>query len=82
VLVVLYTIIFVGYSISVSFRFMTLSLITLVIHYPTVAYAISVALSPKLHAPFADHRSVDGAVGARWMQALKRYLENPLTFML
>jgi len=30
----------------------------------------------------ADHRSVDGAVGARWMQALKRYLENPLTFML
>ncbi|KZT51490.1 pyruvate dehydrogenase [Calocera cornea HHB12733] len=30
----------------------------------------------------ADHRSVDGAVGARWMAALKRYLENPLTFML
>ncbi|KAH7106709.1 dihydrolipoamide acetyltransferase [Auriculariales sp. MPI-PUGE-AT-0066] len=29
-----------------------------------------------------DHRVVDGAVGARWMQAFKRYLENPLTFML
>ncbi|TFY83771.1 hypothetical protein EWM64_g238 [Hericium alpestre] len=30
----------------------------------------------------SDHRSVDGAVGARWLTAFKGYLENPLTFML
>ncbi|KAL4069573.1 dihydrolipoamide acetyltransferase [Scleroderma citrinum] len=30
----------------------------------------------------SDHRTVDGAVGARWMSAFKSYLENPLTFML
>jgi pyruvate dehydrogenase E2 component (dihydrolipoamide acetyltransferase) len=30
----------------------------------------------------ADHRTVDGAVGARWMSAFKGYLENPLSFML
>ncbi|CAK5264974.1 unnamed protein product [Mycena citricolor] len=30
----------------------------------------------------ADHRTVDGAVAARWMSAFKGYLENPLTFML
>ncbi|KII93532.1 hypothetical protein PLICRDRAFT_171273 [Plicaturopsis crispa FD-325 SS-3] len=30
----------------------------------------------------ADHRTVDGAVGARWLQAFRGYLENPLTFML
>lgn len=30
----------------------------------------------------ADHRIVDGAVGARWLQAFKGYMENPLTFML
>ena len=29
-----------------------------------------------------DHRTVDGAVGARWLTAFKGYLENPLTFML
>ncbi|KAN0135755.1 2-oxoacid dehydrogenases acyltransferase (catalytic domain) domain containing protein [Lactarius tabidus] len=29
-----------------------------------------------------DHRSVDGALGARWMSTFKAYLENPLTFML
>lgn len=29
-----------------------------------------------------DHRTVDGAVGARWLGAFKGYLENPLTFML
>ncbi|KAH8988909.1 dihydrolipoamide acetyltransferase [Lactarius akahatsu] len=29
-----------------------------------------------------DHRSVDGALGARWLSAFKAYLENPLTFML
>ena len=30
----------------------------------------------------SDHRTVDGAVGSRWLQAFKGYLENPLTFML
>lgn len=30
----------------------------------------------------ADHRTVDGAVGARWLKAFKGYMENPLTFML
>ncbi|KAI0271329.1 pyruvate dehydrogenase [Gloeopeniophorella convolvens] len=30
----------------------------------------------------SDHRSVDGALGARWLTAFKGYLENPLTFML
>ncbi|CAO1632274.1 unnamed protein product [Jaminaea pallidilutea] len=29
-----------------------------------------------------DHRVVDGATGARWTDALKRALENPLSFML
>ncbi|KAL5535636.1 hypothetical protein ACEPAF_3730 [Sanghuangporus sanghuang] len=30
----------------------------------------------------SDHRTVDGAVGSRWLTAFKSYLENPLTFML
>ncbi|CAL1695381.1 unnamed protein product [Somion occarium] len=30
----------------------------------------------------SDHRTVDGAVGSRWIAAFKGYLENPLTFML
>jgi len=30
----------------------------------------------------SDHRTVDGAVGSRWLSAFKGYLENPLTFML
>jgi pyruvate dehydrogenase E2 component (dihydrolipoyllysine-residue acetyltransferase) len=30
----------------------------------------------------ADHRVVDGAVNAKFLQALKGYLENPLSFML
>jgi len=30
----------------------------------------------------ADHRTVDGAVGARWMSSFKEALENPLSFML
>jgi pyruvate dehydrogenase E2 component (dihydrolipoamide acetyltransferase) len=29
----------------------------------------------------ADHRVVDGAVGAEWLQELKRRLENPLTLV-
>jgi len=30
----------------------------------------------------SDHRSVDGALSARLLGALKGYLENPLTLML
>ncbi|TYJ58540.1 pyruvate dehydrogenase complex dihydrolipoamide acetyltransferase [Cryptococcus floricola] len=30
----------------------------------------------------ADHRTVDGAVGARWLKAFREYLEQPLSFML
>lgn len=30
----------------------------------------------------ADHRVVDGATAARWMQAFKAALQNPLSFML
>ena len=29
-----------------------------------------------------DHRVVDGAVGAQWLQAFKGYLENPATMLL
>ncbi|CAO1633943.1 unnamed protein product [Parajaminaea phylloscopi] len=29
-----------------------------------------------------DHRVIDGATGAKWTDALKRALENPLSFML
>ncbi|KAF7320432.1 Acetyltransferase component of pyruvate dehydrogenase complex [Mycena kentingensis (nom. inval.)] len=30
----------------------------------------------------SDHRTVDGAIAARWLSAFRGYLENPLTFML
>lgn len=29
-----------------------------------------------------DHRVVDGAVGAQWLQAFKAYLENPASMLL
>ncbi len=29
-----------------------------------------------------DHRVVDGAVGAQWLQAFKGYLEDPETMLL
>ena len=29
-----------------------------------------------------DHRVVDGAVGAKWLQQFKRYVEQPVTMML
>ena len=29
-----------------------------------------------------DHRVVDGAVGAQWLQAFKGYIENPVTMLL
>jgi pyruvate dehydrogenase E2 component (dihydrolipoamide acetyltransferase) len=30
----------------------------------------------------SDHRAVDGAIAARWLQALKQYLENPLLLVI
>lgn len=30
----------------------------------------------------SDHRTVDGAVAAKWLAAFRRLMENPLTFML
>jgi pyruvate dehydrogenase E2 component (dihydrolipoamide acetyltransferase) len=29
-----------------------------------------------------DHRAVDGAVGAEWLQAFKGFIENPVTMLL
>ena len=29
-----------------------------------------------------DHRVVDGAVGARWLQVFKNYVEKPNTMLL
>ncbi|MGE5106064.1 MAG: 2-oxo acid dehydrogenase subunit E2, partial [Sphingobacteriales bacterium] len=29
-----------------------------------------------------DHRSVDGAVGAAFLQTLKKYMENPVTMLV
>jgi pyruvate dehydrogenase E2 component (dihydrolipoamide acetyltransferase) len=30
----------------------------------------------------ADHRTVDGAVGASFLQTFKKYLENPVTMLV
>jgi pyruvate dehydrogenase E2 component (dihydrolipoamide acetyltransferase) len=30
----------------------------------------------------ADHRAVDGAVGARWLQSFKGFIEHPVTMLL
>jgi pyruvate dehydrogenase E2 component (dihydrolipoamide acetyltransferase) len=30
----------------------------------------------------ADHRVIDGAIAARWMEAFVRRIENPLTILL
>jgi pyruvate dehydrogenase E2 component (dihydrolipoamide acetyltransferase) len=40
-----------------------------------IATVMSVTLS-------ADHRIVDGAVGAKWLQAFKQAIENPVTMLL
>jgi len=29
-----------------------------------------------------DHRVVDGAVGAQWLQVFKSYVEDPVTMLL
>lgn len=30
----------------------------------------------------ADHRVVDGAVGAKWLEYFKKYIENPASMLL
>ena len=30
----------------------------------------------------ADHRVIDGAVSAEWLQRFKSYIENPMTMLL
>eukprot|EP00499_Haloplacidia_sp_CaronLabIsolate_P010349 CAMPEP_0196770918 /NCGR_PEP_ID=MMETSP1104-20130614/1403_1 /TAXON_ID=33652 /ORGANISM="Cafeteria sp., Strain Caron Lab Isolate" /LENGTH=506 /DNA_ID=CAMNT_0042141033 /DNA_START=40 /DNA_END=1560 /DNA_ORIENTATION=+ len=42
-------------------------------------YRIATVMSVTLSC---DHRVVDGAVGAQWLQAFKKYLENPLRMLL
>lgn len=42
---------------------------------PTVASVLTATLS-------CDHRVVDGAVGAQWLQQFKAYLENPFRMVL
>ena len=39
-----------------------------------VATVMTVTLS-------CDHRAVDGAVGARWLQSFKSFIENPVTML-
>ncbi len=29
-----------------------------------------------------DHRVVDGAVGAKWLDAFKKYMQNPASMLL
>jgi pyruvate dehydrogenase E2 component (dihydrolipoamide acetyltransferase) len=41
--------------------------------------AVSTVMSVTLSA---DHRIVDGALGARWMQAFKAAIENPVMMLL
>ncbi|KAJ3287658.1 hypothetical protein HK104_008491 [Borealophlyctis nickersoniae] len=41
------------------------------------------AVQKVMHVTMSnDHRTVDGAVGARWLQRFKGYMENPLTMLL
>jgi pyruvate dehydrogenase E2 component (dihydrolipoamide acetyltransferase) len=40
-----------------------------------VANVMTVTLS-------CDHRVVDGAVGAQWLQAFKEYIEDPVKMLL
>jgi len=41
------------------------------------------AVAPVLTATLScDHRVVDGAVGAQWLQAFKAFVENPVTMIL
>jgi pyruvate dehydrogenase E2 component (dihydrolipoamide acetyltransferase) len=42
---------------------------------PAVANVMTVTLS-------VDHRAVDGAVGARFLDAFKGYIENPITMFV
>eukprot|EP00939_MAST-03C_sp_MAST-3C-sp1_P002497 g2497.t1 len=45
----------------------------------TVPYKIEKRMNVTLSC---DHRVVDGAVGAQWLQAFKKYIEDPVTMLL
>lgn len=30
----------------------------------------------------SDHRVIDGSVGAQWLQAFKKYVENPVLMLI
>ena len=43
----------------------------------------AIVVQPQLTLNLAaDHRVVDGAIGAQWLQAFKKYIENPLLMLL
>eukprot|EP00960_Hanusia_phi_P055515 762994-Hanusia_phi.AAC.2 len=46
---------------------------------PNEDYAVSSFMRITLSC---DHRTVDGAVGAQFLQTLKKYLSNPSTMLL
>ena len=53
---------------------------------PSAAAAAAAAASPLGRCVTAtcafDHRVVDGAVGAQWLQAFKKLVESPMTMLL
>ena len=42
----------------------------------------TIAVRPRMNVTFSgDHRVMDGATGARFLQELKRLLQNPLALL-
>ena len=40
-------------------------------------------VAPVMSVPLScDHRAVDGAIGAEWLQTFKGFIENPVTMPL
>jgi pyruvate dehydrogenase E2 component (dihydrolipoamide acetyltransferase) len=47
-----------------------------------LADGVTIAVRDRMNITFSgDHRAMDGAVGARFMQALKKALQNPLSLL-
>ena len=47
--------------------------------HTTQIYKLSTCLTATLSC---DHRVVDGAVGAAWLAAFRKLVENPITMLL